>query len=103
MPKPGTPVQPPAVSLPPTKAPPEGRIDNLEKQLQQILKELEALRKEMKQPKPGGATEATPEELEKLRLKQLELEKFLREIERKDGLRFETKPDPKPMPTPESR
>ncbi len=76
---------------PPGMPPQESRIDNLERQLQQIMKELESLRKEMKQPgKTGTAPEEDP------RRKRLdELKKSLPpgvKIEEKDGIQIITLP-----------
>jgi len=45
----------PLEGLPGARPAPEGRLDNLERQLKKVMDELESLRKEMKtQPRPGG-------------------------------------------------
>ena len=75
----------------PVMPPQDSRIDNLERQLQQIMKELESLRKEMKQP---GKTGTTAEDIP--RRKRLdELKKSLppgAKIEEKDGIQIITLP-----------
>jgi hypothetical protein len=95
---PGYPLPPVPVS--PKAGTPDNRIDNLERQLQQIMKELEALRKEMKQPEKTGTT---PEE--DTRRKRLEeLKRALppgAKIEEKDGKEIITLPlDITPLPKP---
>jgi hypothetical protein len=96
---PGYPVPPvPVLPKAGTPATPDNRIDNLERQLQQIMKELEALRKEMKQP---GKTGTKPED--DTRRKWLEeLKKALppgAKIEEKDGKQIITLPlDITPLP-----
>jgi hypothetical protein len=95
--QPGWRVEPPTTK--PGQAPGD-RIDILERQLKKIVDELEELRKEMKQqPRPGGATQATPEELEKLGSKKIELEKYLKKIAEDEGLEFKVVPvEPKTKP-----
>jgi hypothetical protein len=104
VPTPQVPGQPlPPIILPPkvgTPATPDNRIDNLERQLQQIMKELEALRKEMKQP---GKTGTAPEE-DSRRKRLEELKKSLppgAKIEEKDGIQIITLPvEIAPLPKP---
>jgi hypothetical protein len=79
------PAKPPAPGT--GKTTPEGRLEELERQLQKIMKELESLRKEMKQPgKTGAATRTTEEPGIQLHIEGLEI--------------VPAKPVPEKKPTP---